>query len=65
VDAPAVRAEVADPAAVYRRLLAYLGPYRLFAVVAVFGMALEAAAAGVFTWLMQPLVGSSPPCANS
>lgn len=56
MDAPDARAEVADPAAVYRRLLGYVGPYRFFALVAVLGMALEAAAAGVFTWLMQPLV---------
>lgn len=56
MDASAARAEGVDSAAVYRRLLGYVGPYRLFAVVAVFGMALEAAAAGVFTWLMQPLV---------
>lgn len=46
----------ADSVAVYRRLLGYVRPYRLFAGIALIGMALEAAAAGAFTWMMQPLV---------
>jgi subfamily B ATP-binding cassette protein MsbA len=56
VDAATTRGPPADSAAIYRRLLGYIGPYRGFAVIAVVGMAFEAAAAGVFTALMQPLV---------
>ncbi len=42
--------------AIYRRLLGYTRPYRWLAVLAVAGMVVEAAAAGAFTALMEPLV---------
>jgi subfamily B ATP-binding cassette protein MsbA len=54
--APGSDARRADSVATYKRLLGYVGPYRGFALVAVLGMAFEAAAAGAFTWMMQPLV---------
>lgn len=54
--APAANVEAGDSLAIYRRLLRYAVSYRLFGIAAIIGMALEAAAAGVFTWLMQPLV---------
>ncbi len=41
---------------VYRRLLGYAGRYWPLLVVAFIGMAVEAAAAGGFTWLMEPMV---------
>ena len=40
----------------YRRLLAYAWPYRLFLGAAAIGMVLEAAAAGLFASLMEPMV---------
>jgi subfamily B ATP-binding cassette protein MsbA len=46
----------ATSAAIYRRLLGYTGAYRALAVLAVGGMLVEAAAAGAFTALMNPLV---------
>ena len=42
--------------AVYRRLLAYTGKYRLFLILAFVGMIVEALAAGAFTALMKPMV---------
>ena len=42
--------------AIYRRLLRYALPAWPIALVAAFGMLLEAAAAGAFTWLMQPMI---------
>lgn len=42
--------------AIYRRLLGYTVAYKGFATIALAGMVVEAAAAGAFTWLMQPLV---------
>ncbi len=41
---------------VYRRLLRYALPAWPIGLVAAFGMLLEAAAAGAFTWLMQPMI---------
>ncbi|HVF34810.1 MAG TPA: lipid A export permease/ATP-binding protein MsbA [Candidatus Saccharimonadia bacterium] len=41
---------------VYRRLLRYALPSWPIGVVAALGMLLEAAAAGAFTWLMQPMI---------
>ena len=43
-------------AALYRRLLGFSRGYWPVALVALLGMLLEAAAAGAFTWLMQPLI---------
>jgi subfamily B ATP-binding cassette protein MsbA len=40
----------------YGRLLAYARPYRYYLIAAAIGMVLEAAAAGLFTKLMQPMV---------
>jgi subfamily B ATP-binding cassette protein MsbA len=42
--------------ALYRRLLGFSKAYWPIALVALAGMLLEAAAAGAFTWLMQPLI---------
>ncbi|MBK7147120.1 MAG: lipid A export permease/ATP-binding protein MsbA [Xanthomonadales bacterium] len=42
--------------ALYRRLLGFSRSYWPVALVALLGMLLEAAAAGAFTWLMQPLI---------
>ena len=41
---------------VYRRLLRYALPAWPIGVLAAFAMMLEAAAAGAFTWLMQPMI---------
>ena len=41
---------------IYRRLLQFVGPYRGVLIVALFGMLIEAAAAGAFTKLMKPMV---------
>ena len=41
---------------VYRRLLRYALPAWPIGVLAAFAMLLEAAAAGAFTWLMQPMI---------
>ncbi len=43
----------------YRRLLAYARPYRVFLVAAAIGMVLEAAAAGMFARLMEPMVNET------
>ena len=42
--------------ATYRRLLRWTLPYRLLLGLALVGMIIEAAAAGAFTWLMQPMI---------
>jgi subfamily B ATP-binding cassette protein MsbA len=42
--------------ALYRRLLGFSRAYWPIALLALVGMVLEAAAAGAFTWLMQPLI---------
>lgn len=42
--------------ALYRRLLGFSHSYWPVALVALTGMLVEAAAAGAFTWLMQPLI---------
>jgi len=41
---------------IYRRLLQFVGPYRGVLVVALIGMLIEAAAAGAFAKLMNPMV---------
>ena len=41
---------------IYRRLLHFVAPYRLVLVIALFGMLIEAAAAGAFAKLMKPMV---------
>jgi len=42
--------------ATYRRLLGWTLPYRALLGIAFIGMVIEAAAAGGFTWLMQPMI---------
>jgi len=43
----------------YRRLLAYARPYRMFLAAAAIGMVLEAASAGLFARLMEPMVNQT------
>jgi subfamily B ATP-binding cassette protein MsbA len=45
-----------SPWKTYRRLLHFVTPYRGVLVIALFGMLIEAAAAGAFTKLMNPIV---------
>jgi len=45
--------------ATYRRLLAWTRPYRALLALAFVGMVIEAAAAGAFTSLMQPMIDES------
>ncbi len=52
-------APVADGAVIYRRLLSYAYPYRLYFVVAAIGMAIEAAADTSFAALMKPMLDGS------
>jgi subfamily B ATP-binding cassette protein MsbA len=51
----------ASPAAwrTYRRLLGYAWPYRWFLLAAAIGMVIEAASAGLFTRLMEPMVNET------
>lgn len=42
--------------AIYRRLLGYVRPYWPFWILAFFGMVFDAAAAGLFTWLIKPML---------
>ena len=46
----------ATPLQTYRRLLGYARPYWPFLALAALGMVVEASAAGVFSWLMKPMV---------
>ncbi len=48
-----------SPWATYRRLLAWTRPYRMLLVLAFVGMVIEAAAAGAFTAMMQPMIDDS------
>ncbi|HET9048343.1 MAG TPA: lipid A export permease/ATP-binding protein MsbA [Chiayiivirga sp.] len=41
---------------IYRRLLAYVRPYWPFWLLACVGMVFDAAAAGLFTWLIKPML---------
>lgn len=50
------RLPILSPGLIYRRLLGYSMRYWPIALLAVFGMVLEAAAAGAFTWLMKPMI---------
>ena len=43
----------------YRRLLAYAKPYRIFLAAAFLGMVVEAASAGLFAKLMEPMVNQT------
>lgn len=43
----------------YRRLLAYARPYRMFLAAAAVGMVMEAASAGLFARLMEPMVNQT------
>ena len=45
--------------AIYRRLLGWTRPYRILLALAFVGMVIEAAAAGAFTSLMQPMIDES------
>jgi subfamily B ATP-binding cassette protein MsbA len=42
--------------ATYRRLLGYARRYWAFALMALFGMVFDAAATGLFTWLLKPML---------
>jgi len=53
------QAPVGDGAAIYRRLLGYAYPYRLYFVVASIGMAVEAGADTAFAALMKPMLDGS------
>ena len=55
MDAAATPARIGTMA-LYRRLLGFSKAYWPIALVALAGMLMEAAAAGAFTWLMQPLI---------
>jgi subfamily B ATP-binding cassette protein MsbA len=55
MDAAATPARIGT-IALYRRLLGFSKAYWPVALIALAGMLLEAAAAGAFTWLMQPLI---------
>ena len=55
MDAAATPARIGTMA-LYRRLLGFSKAYWPVALVALAGMLFEAAAAGAFTWLMQPLI---------
>ncbi len=48
-----------DGLALYRRLLGYVRPYRLYFVVAALGMAIEAGADTAFAALMKPMLDGS------
>ncbi len=48
-----------SPWAIYRRLLAWTRPYRMLLALAFVGMVIEAAAAGAFTAMMQPMIDDS------
>ncbi|MBI1194280.1 MAG: lipid A export permease/ATP-binding protein MsbA [Gammaproteobacteria bacterium] len=50
---------VVDGAVIYRRLLGYAYPYRLYFVVAALGMGLEAGADTAFAALMKPMLDGS------
>ncbi|HNV84235.1 MAG TPA: lipid A export permease/ATP-binding protein MsbA [Arenimonas sp.] len=47
---------VATPWQIYKRLLGYARRYQLFLGLGFLGMIVEALCAGVFTWLMKPIV---------
>jgi subfamily B ATP-binding cassette protein MsbA len=53
------QASVQSSVAIYRRLLGYTRPYTTLGALALLGMLLEAAAAGAFTWMMEPLVNQT------
>ncbi len=55
MDAAATPARIGTMA-LYRRLLGFSKAYWPIALIALTGMLFEAAAAGAFTWLMQPLI---------
>jgi ATP-binding cassette, subfamily B, bacterial MsbA len=46
----------ATPWQTYKRLLSYTGQYKWFLTLACIGMVVEAACAGLFTWMMKPVV---------
>ncbi len=48
--------KVTTPWQTYKRLLAYAGKYRLFLIVALIGMVIEALSAGYFAGLMKPII---------
>ncbi|MEO8000406.1 MAG: lipid A export permease/ATP-binding protein MsbA [Arenimonas sp.] len=52
----AAEKKVATPWQIYKRLLGYAKRYQLFLGLGFLGMIVEALCAGVFTWLMKPIV---------
>lgn len=48
-----------DAGKVYRRLLGYTAQHWPIAAIAVLGMIIEGAAAGAFTWLMDPMINGT------
>ncbi len=52
----AAEKKVATPWQIYKRLLGYAKRYQLFLALGFVGMIVEALCAGVFTWLMKPIV---------
>lgn len=48
-----------DASKVYRRLLGYTAKHWPIALLAIFGMIIEGAAAGAFTWMMDPMINGT------
>lgn len=48
--------KTATPWQIYKRLLGYARRYQMFLAIGFLGMIVEALCAGVFTWLMKPIV---------